>query len=668
MTVTSGELRVLGGRYELHRRLDVDADGDSELHVARDNQLDRPVLVRLFRVRAPGEDELRTRVGRRARDVARAVHPEVAPHVPFDEQFRAEAAEAAELRHPNIAPVIDWGVLNDENDNVTGCFVASEYVAGQTLSALTSRGEPLVPELAAEIAVDIAAALGAAHEAGIVHGGLNPGVVYETPEGLHKVTGFGPWPASSRTPERAAYIAPEQVRAFIRRGSSASRREADEQSDLFALGAVLYRLLTGIPPFVTEDGHPERPRRGMHDRLSWPGELLEGKAAGAEEEGDDTGQAKPALPTAIEAVTMKLLARDPRSRYESAGEVRAELLRFLAGDEVLAEAEMLETLGTTEWEGEEDRHAEVYGPSRSGLVLTFGVLAFVALAIPLLAFAHTLNPLAWLFGPGASSEVPELAGLTQARAVVELQEVNLDAEANFAFSNDVTRGEVIGQQPAAGEVISHGTTVVITVSRGPSVVTMPDVAGLSEAEATAAIEDAGLVAQVLREPNAEIAEGRVIEIDPPAGSQVRGDTLVSLTVSTGPPDRPVPEVVGIAFEQALLEIGQAQFQLGQVLPIPNALSPKGMVIAVSPEVGALTAPDTSIDFLVSAGPPSTLMPWVSGLTEKEALKELAAAGLEVEVVPAEGYQADSGRVTRQEPSAGSDIAPGDAVKITVGAP
>ncbi|KAA0233874.1 MAG: Serine/threonine-protein kinase PknB [Acidimicrobiales bacterium] len=666
MTVTSGELRVVGGRYQLHRCLH--AEGDSELYVARDSQLDRPVLVRVFRVSLPDEHELRARVGRRARDIARAVHPEVAPHVPFDEQFRAEAAKAAELRHPNIAPVIDWGVLSDGDDEVTGCFVASEYVAGRTLSELTSRGEALAPEPAAEIAVDLAAALEAAHEAGIVHGGLNPGVVYETPEGLHKVTGFGPWPVTSRTPERAAYIAPEQVRAFIRRGSSAARGEADEQSDLFALGAVLYRLLTGKPPFVTEDGHPDRPRRGMHDRLTWPSDLLEEASERAEEKGDNAGEVRPALPGAIEAVTMKLLARDPGRRYETAGEVRAELLRFLAGDEVVAETEMLETLGTTEWEGEEDRHAEVYGPSRSGLVLTFGVLAFVALAIPVLAFAHTLNPFAWLFGPGASSEVPEVLGLTQAQAVVELQEVDLDAEANFAFSNDVTRGQVIGQQPAAGEVIAHDTTVVITVSRGPSIVTMPDVIGLPEAEAMTRLEDSGLVTQVLRVPDADVAAGRVIEIDPPAGSQVRGDTLVSLTISTGPPDRPVPDVVGGAFEQALLEIGQAQFQLGQVLPVPNALSPEGMVIAVSPEVGSLAAPDTSIDFLVSAGPPSTRMPWVSGLTEKEALKELAAAGLEVEIVQADGYQADRGRVNQQEPSAGSDIEPGDAVTITVGAP
>ena len=275
---------VFNGRYELHRRLA--RGGMSDVYLARDLLLDRPVAVKVL-------------------------FPEFAKDENFVERFRREAKAAANLNHPNVVAIYDWG----EQDETY--FIVMEYVEGRSLADIIRTDGSVEPRRAAEISSEIAAALSFAHRNGVVHRDIKPGNVLVSPLGQVKVADFGIAQAATATTHltqagsvmgTATYFSPEQAQG----------KAVDPRSDLYSLGCVLFEMLCGTPPFTGET-----PVAIAYKHVQEPA---------------PSPAATASVPAALEAVTLKLLAKDPADRYASADDLRSDLQRFLDGQKVAAVA------------------------------------------------------------------------------------------------------------------------------------------------------------------------------------------------------------------------------------------------------------------------------------------------------------------------------------------
>src|SRR5580698_8011941 len=277
------ETRVYSGRYELTHL--IARGGMAQVYRAMDRQLERPVALKVL-------------------------FPELSIDRTFVERFRREAQAAANLSHPNIVPVFDWG----EDDG--SYFIVMEYVDGRALSAVLKDPEPLPPRQIASIGAGVAAALAFAHRHGVIHRDVKPGNVLITPDGEVKVTDFGIARAVNTEESltqtgavmgTAAYFSPEQ----------AEGKGVDARSDIYSLGVVLYEMAVGKPPF-TGDSPVAVASKHVRDQPVLPRE------------------ANPAVPAALEAIIMKALSKSPDDRYPTAEEMRADLLRFADGRPVEA--------------------------------------------------------------------------------------------------------------------------------------------------------------------------------------------------------------------------------------------------------------------------------------------------------------------------------------------
>src|SRR5271165_2134884 len=275
--------RIYSGRYELTHL--IARGGMAQVYRAVDLQLDRPVALKVL-------------------------FPELSVDRTFVERFRREAQAAANLSHPNIVPVFDWG----EDDGAY--FIVMEYIDGRPLSAVLRDPQPVPPTQIATIGAGVAAALAFAHRHGVVHRDVKPGNVLITPEGDVKVTDFGIARAVNTEESltqtgavmgTAAYFSPEQ----------AEGKGVDARSDIYSLGVVLYEMAVGRPPF-TGDSPIAVASKHVRDHPVLP------------------RVANPAVPAALEAVIMKAMAKNPNDRYATAEELRADLLRFAEGRPVEA--------------------------------------------------------------------------------------------------------------------------------------------------------------------------------------------------------------------------------------------------------------------------------------------------------------------------------------------
>src|SRR5580698_10037650 len=275
--------RIFSNRYELTHL--IARGGMAQVYRAHDRLLDRPVALKVL-------------------------FPELSVDRAFVERFRREAQAAANLSHPNIGPVFDWG-----EDSGT-YFIVMEFVDGRPLSALLRATGAIDSVRAAEIGAPVAAALSYAHRHGVIHRDVKPGNVLITEDGQVKVTDFGIARAVNTEESltqtgavmgTAAYFSPEQAEGL----------GVDARSDIYSLGVVLYEMAVGRPPF-TGDSPVAVASKHVRDQPVLPRE------------------ANPTVPPALEAVIMKAMAKNPDDRYASAEELRADLLRFADGRPVEA--------------------------------------------------------------------------------------------------------------------------------------------------------------------------------------------------------------------------------------------------------------------------------------------------------------------------------------------
>ena len=614
----SADGKTYGGRYEVIEK--VGQGGMAEVYRARDDLLGREVAVKVLAERLSTDSS-------------------------FVERFRREAQAAANLSHPNIVSLYDFG--NDE----AAYFIVMELIDGRGLETVISDDGPLLPERAAEIAADVARALDRAHTAGLVHRDIKPSNIMITSYGQTKVTDFGIARALGDGEQTmtqtgmvigtASYLSPEQAQG----------NPVDARSDVYALGCVLYEMLTGRAPF---QGDTPLSIAYKHVR----------------EDAQTPSSVNPDVPEALDAVTMKALAKNPDNRYQTAREMQEDLQRFVAGQQVhatplLAGATAVAPAATgtqvlsqteEEWEPEPDP-----GRSKAGMYV---VVALVILGLfGLFAYLIANN----LLGGDEARElrVPDVVGMDQDEARETLEERGFDVAIERRNSNK-PRGEVTSQEPEGGERLAEGETVTIFVSEGPRQTEVPNVVGDTQEEAEDAIEDARLrVGEVTSEPSDNVDEGSVISQSPEPGSEVDVRSRVNLVISGGPEPVTVPSVIGQSEETAVSEIEAADLE-ARVITAPSD-EDEGIVIAQDPEAGAEASPGDVVTITVSEGSAEREMPDVTGQDGDDAEEFLESDfGLNVSQVEETCANATPpGAVCRQDPEPGSPVSEGDNATLYI---
>ncbi len=299
-----------------------------------------------------------------------------------------------------------------------------------------------------------------------------------------------------------------------------------------------------------------------------------------------------------------------------------------------------------------------------------GVSLLIAVgAVVLLAWSSSLNPIDAILGRGAMVTVPDLEELAQPRAEAEVENAGLEATAEEGYSLTAPRGTVVDQSPKAGSRVREGATVTFTVSRGAKRVEMPQAVGQPIADVVPPLEDAGVPFAVVEVAHDDVPEGVITAQSPPPGVEVTGEDTVRFEVSTGPEDRPVPEIVGLTVDAAGFQLGVAGLTLGELTPTADASVPSGAVVSADPPPGTVVDKDTPVNFVYSLGPAAARVPDVVNRTDSQAIAALEAVGYTV--VHAGRLVSDepgsgAGAVFQQYPAAGTELQPGQPVTIVVG--
>ncbi|MGW5435875.1 Stk1 family PASTA domain-containing Ser/Thr kinase [Nocardia asteroides] len=623
----------LSSRYELGEIIGF--GGMSEVHKARDVRLSRDVAIKVLRA-----------------DLAR--------DPTFYLRFKREAQNAAALNHPAIVAVYDTGEATVDGGPLP--YIVMEYVEGDTLRDIVRGKGPLAPRKAMEVVADVCAALDFSHKAGIVHRDMKPANIMINRAGAVKVMDFGiaraiadssnPMTQTAAVIGTAQYLSPEQARG----------ETVDARSDVYSVGCVLFEILTGQPPF-TGDSPVAVAYQHVKEDPPLPSSI------------------NPGVPRELDSVILKAMAKNPANRYQTAAEMRADLIRVLGGQKPSAPMVMSDEDRTTIMDYDDEPAPRTFrdrrddtseqaaiapadeGRNRTGLI-ALGVAAALAVAFGLF----------WvLVGPGSQPDqvaVPDVSGQPSQQAQTALQQAGFSVAVQQKPDGKVTPGNVIATQPLGGSRIDEGSTVTLQVSTGPSQVQLPRLVGLTQSEAEQKLNSMGL----RLDPNVQRKESSTAEVDkvigqePSAGSRVDVDQTVVVTIGKGPEQVPVPFVVGQDISVAQPNLAASAGFNVDVQEVKSS-KPKGEVLSTSPAGGSTADKGSIVTVQVSAGDKINV-PDLSGLTPVQAQEQLRAAGWtgqlsQTTVITLDGSA--SGKILGQSPSAGASVTMNSNILVQVGA-
>jgi serine/threonine-protein kinase len=389
------------------------------------------------------------------------------------------------------------------------------------------------------------------------------------------------------------------------------------QSDIYALGAILYTLTTGAVPFDAETGTavaamqvnnaPESPRR-----------------------------VNPQVPASMETVIMKAMQKDPQMRYASAEEMRQDLERIASGADVAP---------------------VVAAPAKKRSAWPWVLLVLALIAVAIGAF--------WYLNRGDIA-VPDLTGQTLEEATTTLTDAQLavgTVSYNENYPDGVAEGTIFDQSPEQGKMVDASSTVDVTIA-GSELIEIPDLTGMTEAEAVVAIKDSGFELGSTEEDfNADVDAGKVYDQAPKAGEEAPAATPVTIYVSKGVETVNVPNVVGMTESQAVAALEAAGLKSSSEQAFSDR--PAGEVTAQNPAAGVVVDAGATIQLTVSQGQETVNVPGVVGMAENQATETLEDAGLRTRV-EYEDNAAQVGKVIRQDPTSGTTVDPDTRVTITVG--
>ncbi len=492
----------------------------------------------------------------------------------FQHRFRREAQQAAGLNHPNIVKVYDTG----QHEGTP--FIVMELIRGRSLQQVLAHGG-LTEERSLEICAEVCAALAYAHARGLIHRDVKPGNIMLSDDGDVKVTDLGIARAiDSHTVTEtaavlgtAAYLSPEQAQ-----GS-----EVDARSDLYSLGVVLYELLTGRQPFE--------------------GDSAVGVAyQHVQEQPVPPRRFDPSISAPAEAIAVKAMAKNPTNRYDSAEEMRRDLLLAHAGQTVAAPA-VLSADETAMLDAElmSNRPPRTETQERRRRTIGYALLGLLTV----LAFAGGI----WLLASSLTGEnavlrsVPNVVGDVPADAQQALSAQGLTARFGPAeYSSEVDEGRVVAQDPDPGSRLEDGGEVTLTLSRGPRPVVIPDVSGMAEQDAIAELRNTELAVEGREEQfNDEVEKGRVIGTDPAIGTRVAVNSGVTLVISAGEETVIVPRVIGLTEAEARFQLEASDFEVLTVNEFSDTVD-EGKVIRQEPPGSERAPKGADVTIVISDGP------------------------------------------------------------------
>jgi beta-lactam-binding protein with PASTA domain/predicted Ser/Thr protein kinase len=553
--------RMVGDRYELGELIGY--GGMAEVHRGRDTRLNRDVAIKVLRA-----------------DLARDPS--------FLNRFRREAHSAAGLNHPAIVSVYDTGE-DIAPDGTAIPFIVMEFVEGRTLRDVLKSEGRLPARRAMEITADICNALDFSHRNGIIHRDVKPANVMITPAGAVKVMDFGIARAVADTSATvtqtanvigtAQYLSPEQARG----------EAVDARSDVYSTGCLLYELVTGVPPF---QGDSPVAVAYQHVR----------------ENPVTPSTRNPELPRSLDSITMKALAKNQLNRYQSAGEMRADLQRALADQPVVAEAVMTDAERTqfiartppppVMQRPVADYPEDDHSARRTGLIWVAVVIALL-IVIGVASF--------FIFGSGSGNKaktvtIGDVTNQVPSAAETQLRNQGLVPRNGGSTSGPctdkqtVTNGNVCLTMPAVGMPVKAGT-IVTYETYSPKLVNVPYVEGRS---LTYAVNALGKVQLRYQKENmlSTDPKGTVESQSIAAYKTVAPGTVVVLKVSTG--TIKLPDVTGMNINDATTTLESASFTQTPLISHRQTTIPgrDDKVAAESPTPGRAYAPGQQIALTV----------------------------------------------------------------------
>lgn len=661
---------LVNDRYEMQQR--IGRGGMADVYLARDILLDRLVAIKVL-------------------------FPEYATDPLFVERFRREAQSAANLNHPNIVSVYDWG--RSENTY----FMAMEYVPGRTLAEALHDVGVISAMKAAEIGIEVAAALSFAHRNNVVHRDIKPGNILIGSSGQLKVADFGIARALGSASDSsltqagavmgtAAYFSPEQAQGG----------QPDPRSDLYSLGVVLYEMVAGRPPFIGDT-----PLAIAYKQVH--------------EDPTPLHEFAPEVPRAFEAIVARLLTKDPDRRYSTAEAVRDELRRFRDGVPVQALADILNAkssavpseapttvlpsatsvlpvvgagdpttvLDGTPAEGatralprtminsnpafppgytESDLvvRGEELKKRRFGLIATAIFGSFVLLAVLVVGALFLNNERQG----GTPIPLPNVVGFELQVAVSTLEDLGFEVVTVAEENSDVEPNVVWSQAPEGGESLSQGSIVTITYNPSNAPIPVPDISGKTLPEARSALLNLGLIiGLVTYDSHPTIPAERIISTDPGAGEQVLGGATIDIVVSEGSGIVTMPSLQNqtLVSARSTLEGEPYKFIVAIVEESSNSIE-AGRVTRTGPSAGVQATRGDTVTIYVSTGPAKVIVPPVENMNVDEARSILINSGLKVVVEEVAVPMGSSNHrvVISQNPSAGTEVDPGTTILLKVG--
>lgn len=625
---------VVDGRYEILRKLA--RGGMATVYLASDRRLTRTVAVKVM-------------------------HDNLGTDQDFVSRFDREARAAARLSHPNVVSVFDQGM------DAGRPYMVMEYVEGSTLRHVITREAPMEPQRALDLLVPVAAAVAAAHEAGIIHRDLKPENVLISARGQIKVADFGLARAVTAHTATAqgmligtvSYIAPELV----------THGHADTRCDVYALGVLLFEMLTGKKPH-TGDTPIQVAYSHVHNEITAP-------SASAPAQWRDT---RSGVPPYLDALVMAAAARQPADRpadarvlldhlrqareaiergvmddplltaqlretsLDAANQVTEHLPALsLAGTEVQRTATLRFTPSTPispNHPGAADGmpyydHPSAPLPSPSALPLQQRRARKrrrgAASLLVLLLATVVLGVGAWYLLAGRFTETPDFDNLTEAKALALAAENGLALSWQEEFSESVPAGQVTRTDPAAGDRVLRGGTVTAYLSKGLERYAVPSLVGRTPEEAESILLDNHLVRGKDKEVYSEtIDEGKVVGGSIEPGKMVKPGTTVGLNISKGPAPVKITSFKDKPFEEAKAFYENAGLVVQRADDKFHSSIVAGNVISSDPKSGSVERGGT-ITFTVSKGPEMIAVPGVGGLSASDAENKLKDAGFKVKV-------------------------------------